>query len=97
MSRWRAPCSRSRARHALRFPRHGETLHAKGQQAIRDLAGAMRDLTGNLPMLPGCHPVGNAKKTIQAESPFVVAPTPSATPSMKSYSPTGFEAHSRCQ
>jgi putative SOS response-associated peptidase YedK len=25
----------------------------KGQQAIRDLAGAMRDLTGNLPMLPG--------------------------------------------
>jgi putative SOS response-associated peptidase YedK len=25
----------------------------KGQQAIRDLAGAMRDLTGNLPLLPG--------------------------------------------
>jgi len=28
----------------------------KGQQAIRDLAGAMRDLTGNLPMLPGVFP-----------------------------------------
>src|SRR5271154_7464976 len=28
----------------------------KGQQAIRDLAGAMRDLTGNLPMLPGVYP-----------------------------------------
>jgi hypothetical protein len=69
----------------------------KGQQAIRDLAGAMRDLTGNLPMLPGRHPVGNAKKTIQAESIFVVAPTPSATPSMKPYSSTGFEALSRCQ
>jgi putative SOS response-associated peptidase YedK len=48
----------------LRFPRHGETLRAmcnlysitKGQQAIRDLAGAMRDLTGNLPMLPGVFP-----------------------------------------
>jgi putative SOS response-associated peptidase YedK len=25
----------------------------KNQQAIRDLADAMRDLTGNLPMLPG--------------------------------------------
>jgi hypothetical protein len=45
----------------LRFPRHSETLRAmcnlysitKGQQAIRDLAGAMRDLTGNLPMMPG--------------------------------------------
>ena len=29
---------------------------AKGQQAIRDLAGAMRDVTGNLPMLPGVFP-----------------------------------------
>jgi putative SOS response-associated peptidase YedK len=28
----------------------------KGQQAIRDLAGTMRDLTGNLPMLPGVFP-----------------------------------------
>jgi hypothetical protein len=28
----------------------------KGQQAIRDLAGAMRNLTGNLPMLPGVFP-----------------------------------------
>ena len=28
----------------------------KGQQAIRDLAGAMRDLTGNMPMLPGVFP-----------------------------------------
>jgi putative SOS response-associated peptidase YedK len=28
----------------------------KGQQAIRDLAGAMRDLAGNLPMLPGVFP-----------------------------------------
>src|SRR5271168_1248710 len=28
----------------------------KGQQAIRDLAGGMRDLTGNLPMLPGVFP-----------------------------------------
>ena len=28
----------------------------KGPQAIRDLAGAMRDLTGNLPMLPGIFP-----------------------------------------
>src|SRR5580704_16577267 len=28
----------------------------KGQQAIRDLAGAMRDLTGNLPLLPGVFP-----------------------------------------
>ena len=28
----------------------------KGQQAIRDLAGAMRDQTGNLPMLPGVFP-----------------------------------------
>jgi hypothetical protein len=28
----------------------------KGQPAIRDLAGAMRDLTGNLPMLPGVFP-----------------------------------------
>jgi SOS response associated peptidase (SRAP) len=52
------------ARRALRPPRHGETLRAmcnlysitKGQQAIRDLAGAMRDLTGNLPMLPGVFP-----------------------------------------
>jgi putative SOS response-associated peptidase YedK len=25
----------------------------KGQQAIRDLAGAMRDVTGNLPLFPG--------------------------------------------
>ena len=29
---------------------------AKGRQAIRDLAGAMRDVTGNLPMLPGVFP-----------------------------------------
>jgi putative SOS response-associated peptidase YedK len=28
----------------------------KGQQAIRDLAGAMRDSTGNLPILPGIYP-----------------------------------------
>ena len=28
----------------------------KGQQAIRELAGAMRDTTGNLPMLPGVFP-----------------------------------------
>ena len=28
----------------------------KGQQAIRDLAGAMRDSTGNLPILPGVFP-----------------------------------------
>ena len=28
----------------------------KGQQAIRELAGAMRDTTGNLPMLPGIFP-----------------------------------------
>jgi hypothetical protein len=28
----------------------------KGQQAIRGLAGAMRDLTGNMPMLPGVFP-----------------------------------------
>lgn len=28
----------------------------KGQQAIRELAGAMRDMTGNLPMLPGIFP-----------------------------------------
>jgi putative SOS response-associated peptidase YedK len=28
----------------------------KGQQAIRDLAGAMRDITGNLPPLPGVFP-----------------------------------------
>ena len=28
----------------------------KGQQAIRELAGAMRDITGNLPMLPGIFP-----------------------------------------
>ena len=33
----------------------------KGQQAIRDLPGAMRDLKGDLPMLPGRHPIGNAK------------------------------------
>jgi putative SOS response-associated peptidase YedK len=29
---------------------------SKGQQAIRDLAGAMRDVTGNLPLLPGVFP-----------------------------------------
>lgn len=29
---------------------------SKGQQAIRDLAGAMRDSTGNLPILPGIFP-----------------------------------------
>lgn len=29
---------------------------SKGQQAIRDLASAMRDLTGNLPLLPGIFP-----------------------------------------
>jgi len=28
----------------------------KGQQAIRELAGAMRDRTGNLPPLPGIFP-----------------------------------------
>jgi putative SOS response-associated peptidase YedK len=28
----------------------------KGQQAIRELAGAMRDMTGNLPPLPGIFP-----------------------------------------
>ena len=28
----------------------------KGQQAIRELAGAMRDKTGNLPPLPGIFP-----------------------------------------
>jgi putative SOS response-associated peptidase YedK len=28
----------------------------KGQQAIRDLARAMRDTTGNLPLLPGIYP-----------------------------------------
>jgi hypothetical protein len=28
----------------------------KGQQAIRDLAGAMRDLAGNMPLLPGVFP-----------------------------------------
>jgi putative SOS response-associated peptidase YedK len=29
---------------------------AKGQQAIRELAGAMRDRTGNLPLIPGIYP-----------------------------------------
>jgi putative SOS response-associated peptidase YedK len=29
---------------------------SKGQQAIRDLAGAIRDSTGNLPILPGIFP-----------------------------------------
>ena len=29
---------------------------SKGQQPIRELAGAMRDTTGNLPMLPGIFP-----------------------------------------
>ena len=29
---------------------------SKGQQAIRELAGAMRDTTGNLPILPGIFP-----------------------------------------
>jgi putative SOS response-associated peptidase YedK len=28
----------------------------KGQQAIRALAGAMRDQTGNLPLMPGIYP-----------------------------------------
>jgi hypothetical protein len=28
----------------------------KGQQAIRDLAGAMRGVTGNLPLFPGIFP-----------------------------------------
>jgi putative SOS response-associated peptidase YedK len=28
----------------------------KGQQAIRDLAAAMRDVTGNLPLFPGIFP-----------------------------------------
>jgi len=28
----------------------------KGQQAIRDLAGAMRDVSGNLPLFPGIFP-----------------------------------------
>ena len=28
----------------------------KGQQAIRELAGAMSDRTGNLPPLPGIYP-----------------------------------------
>jgi hypothetical protein len=28
----------------------------KGQQAIRELAGAMSDRTGNLPLLPGIYP-----------------------------------------
>ena len=28
----------------------------KGQQAIRELAGVMRDRTGNLPLLPGIYP-----------------------------------------
>src|SRR5271154_1203475 len=28
----------------------------KGQQAIRDLAGAMRDVTGNVPLFPGVFP-----------------------------------------
>ena len=28
----------------------------KGQQAIRELAGAMRDRTGNLPLMPGIYP-----------------------------------------
>jgi hypothetical protein len=30
----------------------------KGQQAIRQLSGAMNDRTGNLPPLPGIFPVG---------------------------------------
>jgi putative SOS response-associated peptidase YedK len=28
----------------------------KGQQAIRELAGVMRDRTGNLPLMPGIYP-----------------------------------------
>src|ERR1700735_4520202 len=32
----------------------------KGQQAIRDFAGAMRDVTGNLPLFPGIFPDYNA-------------------------------------
>ena len=28
----------------------------KGQQAIREFAGAMRDVTGNLPLFPGIFP-----------------------------------------
>jgi hypothetical protein len=44
----------------------------KGQQAIRDLAGAMRDLTGNLPMLPGVFPDYSAPivRTACANSPW---------------------------
>ena len=47
----------------------------KGQQAIRELAGAMRDRTGNLPPLPGIFPVGNrigservSSKTVSSNS-----------------------------
>src|ERR1700677_3760351 len=47
----------------------------KGQQAIRDLAGAMRDTTGNLPLFPGIFPdysapiVRNAPDGIRELSP----------------------------
>ena len=33
----------------------------KGQQAIRELTGAMRDRTGNLPPLPGIFPDYSAR------------------------------------
>ncbi len=33
----------------------------KGQQAIRDFAGALRDTTGNLPLSPGIFPDYAAK------------------------------------
>jgi putative SOS response-associated peptidase YedK len=39
----------------------------KSQQAIRDLAKAMRDLTGNLPPLPGIFPDGSAPVVIVGE------------------------------
>ena len=69
----------------MRPPLHGVTLRhvqplqlTKGQQAIGDLAGAMRDLTGNLPMLPGIFPdysapiARTARWTVCANSPWRV-------------------------